>query len=252
MIIARSILFNLLFYLNLVLLLFVALITLVLPRRAVLKMAETWGRVSVWLLRVVCGTRIELRGLHNLPRGPLIVAAKHQSTWETFALLKLFDDFTFIVKRELMWIPIFGWCMWKGGMIPVDRGAGSQALTDMTARAKAEIGNGRQLIIFPEGTRRSPGAEPRYKFGVAHLYAEVGVPCVPVALNSGLFWPRRSFRKLPGTIVAEFLPPIAPGLDKMTFQRRLQDDIERATARLIAEGEAELTRHGLQPPRPNS
>jgi 1-acyl-sn-glycerol-3-phosphate acyltransferase len=250
-IIARSILFNLLFYLNLVLLLFVALITLVLPRRAVLKMAETWGRVSVWLLRVVCGTRIELRGLHNLPAGPLIVAAKHQSTWETFALLKLFDDFTFIVKRELMWIPIFGWCMWKGGMIPVDRGAGSQALTDMTARAKAEIGNGRQLIIFPEGTRRSPGAEPRYKFGVAHLYAEVGVPCVPVALNSGLFWPRRSFRKLPGTIVAEFLPPIAPGLDKATFQRRLQNDIERATARLIAEGEAELARHGLRPPRGN-
>jgi 1-acyl-sn-glycerol-3-phosphate acyltransferase len=250
-IIARSILFNLLFYLNLVLLLFVALITLVLPRRAVLKMAETWGRVSVWLLRVVCGTRIELRGLQNLPQGPLIVAAKHQSTWETFALLKLFDDFTFIVKRELMWIPIFGWCMWKGGMIPVDRGAGSQALNDMTARAKAEIGHGRQLIIFPEGTRRSPGAEPRYKFGVAHLYAEVGVPCVPVALNSGLFWPRRSFRKLPGTIVAEFLPPIEPGLGKAAFQRRLQDDIERATARLIAEGEAELARLGLQPPRAN-
>jgi 1-acyl-sn-glycerol-3-phosphate acyltransferase len=250
-IIVRSILFNLLFYLNLVMLLFVALITLVLPRRAVLKMAETWGRLSVWLLRVVCGTRMELRGLHNLPEGPLIVAAKHQSTWETFALLKLFDDFTFIVKRELMWIPIFGWCMWKGGMIPVDRGAGSQALNDMTARAKAEIGNGRQLIIFPEGTRRATGAEPRYKFGVAHLYAEVGVPCVPVALNSGLFWPRRSFRKLPGTIVAEFLPPIAPGLDKAAFQRRLQKDIETATARLIAEGEAELTRNGLQPPRAN-
>ena len=136
MVIVRSILFNILFYLNLVVLLVVALITLALPRRAVLKMAELWGRVSVWLLRVVCGTKVELRGLENLPEGALIVAAKHQSTWETFALLRLFDDFTFIVKRELMWIPIFGWCMWKGGMIPVDRGAGSQALTDMTARAK--------------------------------------------------------------------------------------------------------------------
>jgi 1-acyl-sn-glycerol-3-phosphate acyltransferase len=248
-VIVRSILFNVLFYLNLVVLLVVALITLALPRRAVLKMAELWGRVSVWLLRVVCGTKVEFRGLENLPDGALIVAAKHQSTWETFALLRLFDDFTFIVKRELMWIPIFGWCMWKGGMVPVDRGAGSQALTDMTARAKKEIQSGRQLIIFPEGTRRAPGAEPRYKFGVAHLYAEVGVPCVPVALNSGLFWPRRALQRLPGTIVVEFLPAIAPGLDKDTFQRRLQNDIETATARLIAEGKAELASLGLRPSR---
>jgi 1-acyl-sn-glycerol-3-phosphate acyltransferase len=244
-IILRSILFNLLFYLNLVVLLLVALVTLVLPRRAVLKMADLWGRVSVWLLRVVCGTKVELRGVANLPQGAVIVAAKHQSTWETFALLKLFDDFTFIVKRELMWIPIFGWCMWKGGMIPVDRGARSQALTDMTERAKAEVRRGRQLIIFPEGTRRPPGAEPRYKFGVAHLYVELAVSCVPVALNSGLFWPRRAFRRLPGTIVVEFLPPIEPGLGKEVFLQRLQGDIETATARLIAEGEAELVHLGL-------
>jgi 1-acyl-sn-glycerol-3-phosphate acyltransferase len=246
-VIVRSILFNILFYLNLVVLLVVALITLALPRRAVLKMAELWGRVSVWLLRAVCGTKVELRGLENLPDGALIVAAKHQSTWETFALLRLFDDFTFIVKRELMWIPIFGWCMWKGGMIPVDRGAGSQALIDMTVRAQKEIRSGRQLIIFPEGTRRPPGAAPRYKFGVAHLYAEVGVPCVPVALNSGLFWPRRALLRLPGTIVVEFLPPIPPGLDKETFQRRLQSDIETATARLVAEGVAELASLGVPP-----
>jgi 1-acyl-sn-glycerol-3-phosphate acyltransferase len=249
LIIIRSIAFNVLFYLNTLLWLMVALPTAAMPYRAVIWVAKTWGRVNLVLLRVVAGVDCEVRGREKIPRGPLIVASKHQSAWETFALLPLFDSPLFIVKRELMWIPIFGWCMWKGGMIPVDRGAGSQALTDMTARAKAEIGNGRQLIIFPEGTRRSPGAEPRYKFGVAHLYAEVGVPCVPVALNSGLFWPRRSFRKLPGTIVAEFLPPIAPGLDKTVFQRRLQDDIERATARLIAEGESELARHGLRPQR---
>ena len=246
MIILRSLLFNILFYLNLVVLLMGALVTLVLPRRAVLKMAELWGRVSVWLLRVVCGTKVELRGLENLPKGALIVAAKHQSTWETFALLRLFDDFTFIVKRELMWIPIFGWCMWKGGMVPVDRGAGSQALIDMTARANKEIRKGRQLIIFPEGTRRAAGAEPRYKFGVAHLYAEVGVPCVPVALNSGLFWPRRALLRLPGTIIVEFLPPIAPGLQKDAFLQRLQSDIETATARLLAEGRAELERLGVR------
>ena len=244
MVIVRSILFNILFYLNLVVLLLVALITFALPRRAVLKMAETWGRVSVFLLRVVCGTKVEFRGLENLPKGALIVAAKHQSTWETFALLKLFDDFTFIVKRELMWIPIFGWLMKKGGMIPVDRGAGSKVLEQMTARARQEIRSGRQLIIFPEGTRRSPDAEPRYKYGVAHLYSEVGVPCVPVALNSGLFWPRRAFLRLPGTIVVEFLPPIMPGLDKDAFFDRLQNDIEAATNRLVAEGRAELKKAG--------
>lgn len=250
MLIVRSILFNILFYLNLVLLLLVALVTLALPRHAVLTMAELWGRVSVWLLRVVCGTRVEFRGLEHLPpgriTGPFIIAAKHQSTWETFALLRLFGDFTFIVKRELMWIPIFGWCMWKGGMIPVNRGAGSQVLSDMTARAREEIRTGRQLIIFPEGTRRSAGAEPRYKFGVAHLYSEAGVPCIPVALNSGVFWPRRAFLRFPGTIVVEFLPPILPGLDKNEFFQRLQDDIETATARLVAEGRAELTRLGVR------
>jgi 1-acyl-sn-glycerol-3-phosphate acyltransferase len=245
-IIVRSVLFNLLFYLNLVALLMVALFTLLLPRRAVLRMAEFWGRTSVWLLQVICGTRLELRGLQHFSAGrfkePLIFAAKHQSTFETFALLRLFDDYTFIVKRELMWIPIFGWCMAKGRMIPVDRGSGAQALNRMTARARQEIRGGRQLIIFPEGTRRTPDAEPRYKFGVAHLYREIGVPCIPVALNSGLFWPRRKFLRLPGTIVVEFLPPIPPGLDTDAFFKRLQNDIETATARLVAEGEAELRR----------
>jgi 1-acyl-sn-glycerol-3-phosphate acyltransferase len=207
-------------------------------------MAKLWGRTSVWLLRVICGTRVEFRGLDRLPKGPLIVAAKHQSTWETFALLRHFSDFTFIVKRELMWIPIFGWCMAKGRMIPVDRGAGSQALNKMTKQAREEIRTGRQLVIFPEGTRRSPGAEPRYKFGVAHLYAEIGVPCVPVALNAGLFWPRRALLRLPGTIVVEFLEPIPPGLDKDTFFKRLQADIETATARLVSEGRAEIERAG--------
>jgi len=248
-ILVRSIVFNLLFYLNLVILLVVAFVAMVLPRRAVLGMAKLWGRVSVWLLRVVCGIGVEFRGLEKLPKGPLIVAAKHQSTWETFALLRLFDDFTFIVKRELMWVPIFGWCMWRGGMIPVDRSAGARALSQMTARAATEIRSGRQLIIFPEGTRRAPGATPSYKFGVAHLYAEIGVPCVPIALNSGLFWGRRAFRRLPGTIVVEILDPIPPGLDKQTFFTRLQSDIETATARLVAEGERELAARGLVPAR---
>src|SRR5262249_34758727 len=177
--------------------------TMVMPRKAILTMATLWGRVSMWLLRVVCNTKVEFRGIEKLPKGPLIVAAKHQSTWETFALLWLFDDFTFIVKRELMWLPLFGWFMVKGRMVPVDRGAGAQALSRMTARARDEIRGGRQLVIFPEGTRRAPGAPPRYKYGVVNLYAEIGVPCVPIALNSGLFWPRRALTRLPRPILPQ-------------------------------------------------
>ena len=245
-ILIRSILYNLLFYLNLLALMMVALVTLVMPRWGILGMAKLWGRTSVWLLRVICGTKVEFRGLEKIGHGPLLVAAKHQSTWETFALLSLFDDFTFIIKRELTWIPLFGWFAIKGGMISVNRGAGQQALNDMAERARAEIHKGRQLVIFPEGTRRAPGAEPRYKFGVAKLYAEIGAPCIPIALNSGLFWPRRRFLRLPGTIVVEVLDPIPPGLGPDEFLRRLQDDIETATARLLAEGRAELERLGVQ------
>jgi len=146
----------------------------------------------------------------------------------------------FILKRELQWIPIFGWLTIKGRMVPVYRGGGSQALAAMIERARIELADNRQLIIFPEGTRRPAGAEPRYKFGVAHLYAAGGVPCVPIALNSGLFWPRRSLRRFPGTVVAEILDPIPPGLDKDTFFARLQNDIETATARLIAEGRTKM------------
>ena len=139
-----------------------------------------------------------------------------------------------------MWIPLFGWCLWKAQMIPVNRGARGPALAAMTERAKIEVRRGRQIIIFPEGTRRPPGAEPQYKFGVAHLYAETGVPCVPVALNSGLFWPRRSFRRFPGTVVVQVCDPIAPGLEKSDFLARLRDAVESASAKLVEEGKREL------------
>ena len=150
------------------------------------------------------------------------------------------------MKRELMWIPFFGWFAWKAGMIPVDRKKGSQALADMNACVKRELARNRQIVIFPEGTRRAPGAEPRYKYGVVHLYAETGVACLPIALNSGLFWPRRSLRRYPGTIRVEVLDPISPGLGKESFFERLQGDVEAATARLVAEGERELAANGIR------
>jgi 1-acyl-sn-glycerol-3-phosphate acyltransferase len=239
-VIIRSVLFNVLFYLNLLALMCAALPTLVLPRQAILGVVRFWARSNNWLLRTVCGITFELRGLERIPQGPLLVASKHQSLWETFALVPLFADPAFILKRELMWLPFFGWYARKAQMIPVDRGARSQALAAISARARIELARDRQIVIFPEGTRRPPGAAPSYKYGIVHLYAESGVPCLPIALNSGLFWPRRSIRRIPGTIVAEFLDPIAPGLDKQVFFERLQEVIETATTRLIGEGERQL------------
>jgi len=244
-VIVRSLVFNVLFYLNLVVQLIAALPTLVLPRRAIIEVARFWARTNIWLLRHVCRIEVDFRGREKIPRGALLVASKHQSMWETFALLMVFDDPAYILKRELIFIPFFGWYAWKAGMISVNRGRGAQALVDMTVGARAALARGRQIIIFPEGTRRAPGAEPSYRYGVVHLYAETGVPCVPLALNSGLFWPRRSFRRYPGTVVVEVLDPIAPGLDKQAFTELLQQGIEAATARLVAEGERELAKNGV-------
>jgi len=242
LILVRSIVFNVLFYLNTALWLIIALPTFFMPYRAILAVATAWGRSNLVLLRAVAGIDYEIRGREKLPKGPIIVAPKHQSAWETFSLLQLFDNPVFIVKRELQWIPIFGWLMIKGRMVPVNRGARSQALAAMIERVRIELALGRQLVIFPEGTRRPAGAEPRYKFGVAHLYAATGVPCVPIALNSGLFWPRRSIRLRPGTVLVEILDPIQPGLDKDEFFERLQHDLETATARLLVESENKRTR----------
>ena len=239
-ILLRSLAFNALFYLNTLLYLIIALPTFFMPYHAIIAVAKSWARTNLVLLRAVAGIDYEFRGLEKLPRGPIIIASKHQSAWETFALLPLVESPVFILKRELQWIPVFGWLTIKGRMVPVDRGGGSQALAAMIERARVELADNRQLIIFPEGTRRAAGAEPRYKLGVAHLYAAEGVPCVPIALNSGLFWPRRSLRRFPGTVVAEILDPIAPGLDKDAFFTRLQNDIETATARLIAEGRVKM------------
>ncbi|MDP3408634.1 1-acyl-sn-glycerol-3-phosphate acyltransferase [Bosea sp. (in: a-proteobacteria)] len=249
MLVLRSLAFNILFYVNLALwLVFGAMPALLLPRRFLLAVTVAWAHTALWLMRVVAGTRYEILGRENIPEGGLIVAAKHQSFWETFVMMMLFKDPIFILKRELIWIPFFGWCLSKFKMIPVDRGGRARALAQVTRRAKTELrDNGRQLLIFPEGTRRPAGAEPAYKFGVAHLYAELGLPCVPVALNSGLYWPRRKFLRRPGTIRLEILPPIAPGLDKAAFQTLLQERIETASDRLLAQGRAELARLGLDP-----
>jgi 1-acyl-sn-glycerol-3-phosphate acyltransferase len=236
MVAIRSALFNVAFYASLLVWLLIALPAFLLPYRAILAVAKAWGRYNLFLLRVICGLKADFRGLEKIPRGSLLVAAKHQSAWETFALLWLFDDPAFILKRELQWIPIFGWLTIKARMIPINRSSRIASFNAMVKRARNELAAGRQIVIFPEGTRRPAGAEPSYKHGIARLYAEANVPVLPIALNSGLFWRRRSLLRLPGTIVVQVLDPIPPGLEQKEFMARLQNDIETATARLIEEG----------------
>jgi 1-acyl-sn-glycerol-3-phosphate acyltransferase len=235
--ILRSLVFNALFYANLLVHSIVALPTFLLPYRFALAFVRSYALSSLWLLRVVCGIKVEWRGLENIPQGPCIVACKHQSAWETLALYAVIRDPAFILKRELMWLPFLGWYAWKTRLIAVDRSAGMAALSRMTAIAQRELGRGRQIVIFPEGTRRAVGAAPDYKPGVTYLYSKANVPCVPVALNSGLFWPRRSLRRRPGTILVEALLPIPPGLDRRTFEARLESVLEAATAGLVRESE---------------
>lgn len=241
---ARSLLFNLLFYVTTALFVVLGSPLLFAPRRWAMAALAIHARFELWLLKLIVGTTLEVRGAEKLPKGACLVASKHQSAWETFALIPLFRDPALLMKRELFWIPFHGWFSHKFEMIPVDRDKGPAALRRMLREAKDRIADGREIIIFPEGTRRAPGAPPDYKTGVILLYAALGVPCVPVALNSGLYWPRRSLLRRPGTIIVEFLDPIPPGLPKTEFLARLSEAIETASSRLLAEAKAKEHGHG--------
>jgi 1-acyl-sn-glycerol-3-phosphate acyltransferase len=232
---ARSLLFNVLFYVTTTLFVVIGSPLLFAPRSWAMAALKVHARFELWLLRAIVGTTIEVRGRENIPAGPCLVASKHQSAWETFALIPIFRDPALLMKRELFFIPFHGWFSRKFQMIPVDRDKGPSALRRMLREAKKRIDDGREIIIFPEGTRRPPGAPPEYKTGIVLLYDALGVPCLPVALNSGLFWPRRSVIRRPGTIVVEILKPIPPDLPREEFLRRLQEAIERASGRLLVE-----------------
>src|SRR5580704_17271640 len=231
----RSIVFNFLFYLNLAVLMVIGLPTMLGGRRAVFALARLWGSISVWLLDRIYGLRLEYRGLDNIPSGGVLIAVKHQSFLETFALLKYAPDFAIILMRQLTLIPLFGLYLIVSQQIAIDRGRGRQALNQIAAAAKPVFAAGRQVFIYPEGTRRLPGAPPMYKHGAAALYAAANVPCLPVAVNTGLFWRRRGFLRRPGVAVIEYLPVIPPGLNRAAFSERLQSAIETACDRLNAE-----------------
>ncbi|MEN0001659.1 MAG: 1-acyl-sn-glycerol-3-phosphate acyltransferase [Pseudomonadota bacterium] len=230
----RAFLFNVLFYLsNVVQMVFWTPVFFVAPRPFCWKIVHWWARSLTWLMKAVVGTRFEVRGVENIPETGVIIAPKHQSSWDTFAFLPYVRDPVYILKRELMWVPLFGWYIARMGMIPIDRGAREKAVAKVNEGARREMAKGRQLIIYPEGTRRAPGAEPQYKSGIAYLYMETGVPVVPVAHNAGLFWPKTSFMRYPGVFEMEFLEPIEPGLDRHTFMRVLEERLETAADRLL-------------------
>jgi 1-acyl-sn-glycerol-3-phosphate acyltransferase len=235
MIALRSLLFNVAFYVNMLVLMIVGLPSMFFGRKGVFFMARTWAVSSLWLLEKICGLKLEFRGLENIPRGGYILAAKHQSALETFAMVTKTPDFAIILKKQLMYIPGFGQYLSVSGQIGIDRAKGRHALSQIVEKAGAVLRAGRQVYIYPEGTRRAPGAEPDYKPGVALLYAATKVPCLPVALNTGLFWGRRGFMRYPGTAVIEFLPVIPPGLPRNVFFERMKNAIETGSARLAAE-----------------
>lgn len=230
----RSVAFAAIFYGVTAVVSVVYLPLLILPRRAFSRVVRLWVWLILAAVRWVLGIRYQLRGVENIPDGPAIFASKHQSVWDTLIFNLIVPDCAYVLKRELFAIPLWGWYVRRVGMIGIDRAAGAKALKRMVGDARRILDQGRSVVLFPQGTRTAPGEARRYLPGAAALYRGLEFPVIPVALNSGLFWPRRKFRKNSGLITIEFLAPVAPGLDRRAFLRQLESQIEPATERLEA------------------
>ena len=235
----RSLIYNVLFFVTCGLMAIGLLPLILFPRSVLQKALKMWTALLLWELRVVVGLTHNVVGLENIPKGPVIFASKHQSAWDTGIFHQYIDDPVFVLKQELIMIPFFGWLILRAGSIPIDRKGGAKSLKKMVKGVESALANGRKIIIFPEGTRTAPGATHPYNPGIAAIYRGADVPVVPVALNSGLFWQRRSFLKRPGTITIEFLPSIGPGMERKAFMAELQSRIETACVRLNAQGRAQ-------------
>lgn len=236
MIFLRSLLYQILFLpwtLGLCLL-YLPLLVLA-QRRTIQHAARFWLEGALWLQKTVLGLSFEVRGAEHLRRHGAILAAKHQSAWETMVFHRLVGDPAFVLKKELLKLPLIGWYMTRTEQIAIDRSAGGSALKQMLEGGKRALEQGRALIVFPEGHRQPAGQGGRYHPGVFKLYEALSVPVVPIALNSGMFWGRNAFLRHPGRIVLQILPPIAPGLPREAFMHQLQEAIEGTTKRLEAE-----------------
>ena len=235
MTLARSLLFTAVFYVCSAVLAILMLPLLLAPRSAMIAAFRLWARSTIWALGVFAGVRLEVRGREHIPAGAALLAPKHQCLFDTIVPLALLPDCNMVMKKELMIIPFYGWYAAKSGMIVVDREGAAKTMRKLLADGKARLADGRQVLIFPEGHRMAPGEAPDYKPGVAALYG-LGVPCTPVATNSGVHWPAHGLMRYPGLIVVEFLPAIAPGMKRAAFMQELESRIETASNALLAEG----------------
>ncbi len=231
-VVIRSVIFNIFLYFWMFVPTFAMLWIILLPDRQFFACVRWWQCQVERMERLILGLRYEVIGRENIPEGPCIIASKHQSAWETLRLNVLFDAPAIVLKQELVKVPIWGWYGWRCGMIPVDRSASVKALQRMMKAANKAIAKGRKIFIFPQGTRVLPGVKTPYKSGTAALYKQLNLPVVPMAVNSGLFWPKGAFIKKPGTITIEFLPPIPAGLSRAQFMREIEEKIETASDRL--------------------
>lgn len=199
------------------------------------KIVKVWAYTLLWLQAKICNNKFDFVGTENIPKdGSYLVAGKHQSSWETYTVVLFFKDPAYVLKRSLMKIPLFGWYASKMQSVPIDRGRGSLALASITENSRKMMAEtDRQIVIYPEGTRKITGVAPKYKYGITHLYKELEKPVIPFALNSGLFWSRQSFLRYPGTISLHFMEPIMPGLEGSSFSKKLEKTIEDRSNQLM-------------------
>lgn len=236
----RSLIFNIYLFGGTTVIAFILLVLLPFSSHEMRKGSQFWTRYVMWGMRHITGIEYEIRGLEHLPERGAIIACKHQSAWDTAIFVMLRLSTAYILKKELTKIPFYGWYVDRSGHIAVDRAAGAGALKGMIKDVKQALEKGRNIVIFPEGTRSNPGERGEYQPGVAAIYAQSGLPIIPVALNSGLYWGRRSFLKKKGKIIMEIMPPIEAGLKRREFMDRLVNTIEDKTRELEAEGRASL------------
>ena len=234
----RSVIFVLWLYSWMAILGLLALPTLLLPRGAILWFFRLFARLLLFGLHWICGIRVEFRGKQHIPGGPILIAGKHQAMLDVFLPFLIVKDPVLVMKRELLWYPVIGWDALKTRMLSIDRNGGARTMKKMLAAAKAEIaGDGRQMLIYPEGTRMRPGAAPDYKpAGSRAFYKTLGVPLVPLATNAGLCWPAKGLTRRPGLVVYEALPPLAADLNPKAMLGELETRLEAACERLLEEG----------------
>ena len=233
----RSILFVIWMYGLMAVLGILFLPTLILPKPVIFWGIRQYARGMIWGLKVICGIGVEIRGRQNMPRGTIIYAGKHHCMLDVFIPTLVTPQPAIILKQELLWYPFLGWYALKAAMIPIDRAGNTKTLKKMVTEAKDRAEDGRQIVIFPEGTRTAPGAEPAYfAAGISALAKGIEAPIVPVATNAGLCWPGRGLKRSKGKIVYEILPPIPAGLPRRQLMARLQSELESATDALVAEG----------------